>query len=103
MKNFNIILSIILLYTTNSIFTARSSSRTSTQTKKRIPTKKPTRTPIERPQQPEEEERELIKYSDILVFLKEKAPNSSDFPTLLNIKTEVERQINYLESTTHEN
>jgi hypothetical protein len=103
MKNLNIILSIILLYTTNSIFTARSSSRSSTQTKKQIPTKKPTKTPIERPQQPEEEERELIKYSDILVFLKEKAPNFSDLATLKDIKIEAERQINYIKSTTYEN
>ena len=100
MKNFNITLSILLLCTINSAFAARKTGTTAVQTKQQAPNKKPTRTPIVR-QQPiiqEQPQEQPIKYDDILVFLKEKAPHSSDLPTLQNIKTEVERQINYIES-----
>ena len=106
MKNFNIILPILLLCTTNSIFTARTSGTSSAQTRQRTPNIKPTSSPRRKQQPPQEkpliryqeEETPVIVYSEILSSLKQKTPDSADLSTLRKIKTEVERQINQIES-----
>jgi len=103
MKNFNIILSILLLCTTSSIFTVKTTTKTSARTRRRTPAKRPTRTPIAKRQPVIQQEEPLqeaftLRYSEILSTLKQKTPDSSDISTLRNIKTEVERQINQIES-----